>query len=102
MLYSYKCILCEFETYFQRKPIRPFPKSCNMSLEQTHILYVYVSNQIQQNKMQPEHVSEAERFNILLCVCALRSVIHGQSKRSANVLLTLTGKPNPAQITHSH
>ncbi len=23
MLYSYKCILCEFETYFQRKPIRP-------------------------------------------------------------------------------
>ncbi len=26
MLYSYKCILCEFETYFQRKPIRPFPK----------------------------------------------------------------------------
>ncbi len=46
-----------------------------MSLEQTngkiHILYVYVSNQIQQNKMQPEHVSEAERFNIPLCVCAL-------------------------------
>ncbi len=36
MLYSYKCILCEFETYFQRKPIRPFPKSCNMSLEQTY------------------------------------------------------------------
>ncbi len=43
-----------------------------------------MSNQIQQNKMQPEHVSEAERFNILLCVCALRSVVHGQSKRSAN------------------
>ncbi len=47
-----------------------------MSLEQTngkihiYILYVYVSNQIQQNKMQPEHVSEAERFNIPLCVCA--------------------------------
>ncbi len=47
-----------------------------MSLEQTYgkihiyILYVYVSNQIQQNKMQPEHVSEAERFNIQLCVCA--------------------------------
>ncbi len=41
-----------------------------MSLEQTngkiHILYVYVSNQIQQNKMQPEHVSEAERFNMLM------------------------------------
>ncbi len=35
-----------------------------------YILYVYVSNQIQQNKMQPEHVSEAERFNIPLCVCA--------------------------------
>ncbi len=101
MLYSYKCILCEFETYFQRKPIRPFPKSCNMSLEQTHILYVYVSNQIQQNKMQPEHVSESERFNILLCVCALCSVVHGQSKRSANVLLTLTGKPNPLR-SHAH
>ncbi len=53
MLYSYECILCEFETYFQRKPIRALPKSCNMSLEQTYgkkkkyiyILYVYVSNQ---------------------------------------------------------
>ncbi len=83
-----------------------------MSLEQTngkihiyiyiYILYVYVSNQIQQNKMQPEHVSEAERFNISLCVCALRSVVHGQNKRSANDPLTLTGKPNPAQITRSH
>ncbi len=77
-----------------------------MSLEQTngkiHILYVYVSNQIQQNKMQPEHVSEAERFNILLCVCALCSVVHGQSKRSANVPLMFTGKPNPAQISRSH
>ncbi len=84
-----------------------------MSLEQTygkiHIyiyiyiyIYVYVSNQIQQNKMQPEHVSEAERFNILLCVSVLRSVVHGQSKRSANDPLTLTGKPNPAQITRSH
>ncbi len=84
-----------------------------MSLEQTygkiHIyiyiyiyIYVYVSNQIQQNKVQPEHVSEAERFNILLCVCALLSVVHGQSKRSANDPLTLTGKPNPAQITRSH
>ncbi len=36
-----------------------------MSLEQTngkiHIyIYVYVSNQIQQNKVQPEHVSEAD------------------------------------------
>ncbi len=66
------------------------------------ILYVYVNNQIQQNKMQPEHVSEAERFNILLCVCALRSVVHGQIKRSANDPLMLTGKPNPAQITRSH
>jgi len=62
--------------HFQRKPIRPFPKSCNMSLEQTngniyiYIYIVYVSNQIKQNKMQPEHVSEAERFNIPLCVCA--------------------------------
>ncbi len=65
-----------------------------------YILYVYVSNQIQQNKMQPEHVSEAERFNIPLCVCVLRSVVHGWS--SANVPLTLTGKPNPAQITRSH
>ncbi len=47
MLYSYKCILCEFETYFQRKPIRPFPKSCNMSLEQTWqntytYIYIYI------------------------------------------------------------
>ncbi len=111
MLYSYKCILCEFETYFQRKPNRPFPKSCNTSLEQTygkiHIyiyiyIYVYVSNQIQQNKMQPKHVSKSELFNILLCVCALRSVAHGQSKRSTNVPLMLTSKPNHAQITPSH
>ncbi len=36
MLYSYKCILCEFETYFQRIPIKALPKSCNMSLEQTY------------------------------------------------------------------
>ncbi len=46
MLYSYKCILCGFETYFQRKPIRPFPKSCNMFLEQTygkiHIIYMCI------------------------------------------------------------
>ncbi len=42
MLYSYKCILCEFKTYFQWKPIRPFPKSCNMSLEQTYgKIYIY-------------------------------------------------------------
>ncbi len=67
-----------------------------------YILYVYVSNQIQQNKMQPEDVSESVRFNIPLCVCARRSVVHGQIKRSANVPLTLTGKPNLAQITRSH
>ncbi len=67
-----------------------------------YILYVYVSNQILQNKMQPEHVSEVERFNIPLCVCALLSVVHGHSKHSANVPLTLTGKPNLAQITRSH
>ncbi len=67
-----------------------------------YILYVYVSNQIQQNKMQPEHVSEAERFNIALCGCALLSVVHGQNKRSANDPLTLTSKPNPAQITRSY
>ncbi len=45
MLYSYKCILCEFETYIQRKPIRPFPKSCNMSIEQTYgkiHIYIYI------------------------------------------------------------
>ncbi len=50
-----------------------------------------------------EHVSEAEQcdaqLNIPLCGRALHSVTHGQSKRSANVPLTLTGKPNPAQIT---
>ncbi len=67
-----------------------------------YILYVYVSNQIQQNMMQPEHVSESVRFNIPLCVCALSSVAHDQIKRSANVPLTLTAKPNPAQITRSH
>ncbi len=61
-----------------------------------------MSNQIQQNKMQPEHVSEAERLNIPLCVCVLLSVAHGQSKHSTNIPLTLTGKPNPAQITRSH
>ncbi len=53
-----------------------------------------------------EHVSEVERcdaqLNIPLCVCVLRSVAHGQSKRSANAPLMLTGKPNPAQITLSH
>ncbi len=45
MLYSYRYILCEFETYIQRKPIRPFPKSCNMSLEQTYgkiHIYIYM------------------------------------------------------------
>ncbi len=47
-----------------------------------------------------EHVSEAERYICrVVCVCVLLSVAHGQSKRSANVPLTLTGKPNPAQIT---
>ncbi len=52
MLYSYKCILCEFETYFQRKPTRPFPKSCKMSLEQTYgKIHIYIY-QIQQNIMQ--------------------------------------------------
>ncbi len=47
-------------------------------------------------------MSEAERcetqLNIPLCVRAQRSVAHGQSKRSAKVPLTLTGKPNPAQM----
>ncbi len=50
----------------------------------------------------PEHVSEAERrdtpLNIPLFGRALRSVAHGQSKHSTNIPLTLTGKPNPAQI----
>ncbi len=54
----------------------------------------------------PEHVSEAEKcdaqLNIPLCGRALLSVAHGQSKRSANVPLTFTGKPNPAQITLRH
>ncbi len=49
----------------------------------------------------PEHVNEAEQcdaqLNISLCGRALRSVAHGQSKRSANVPLTLTGKPNPEE-----
>ncbi len=50
----------------------------------------------------PEHVSEAERcyaqLNIPLCGHALCSVTHCQNKRSANVPLTLTGRPNPTQI----
>ncbi len=66
---------------------------------------VYVSNQIQQNKMRPEHVSGAVQY-FALCVCAPLSRSRPkqtlQSKRSANDPLTLTGKPNPAQITRSH
>ncbi len=54
----------------------------------------------------PEHVREAERcdaqLNIPLYVRALRSVAHSQSKRSANIPLTLTGKPNHTQITLWH
>ncbi len=43
MLYGYKCILCEFETFFQRKLIRPFPKILNMSLEQTYAkIHIYI------------------------------------------------------------
>ncbi len=57
-------------------------------------------------RYESEHVSEAERrdtpLNIPLCGRALRSVAHGQSKHSANIPLTLTGKPNPAQITLWH
>ncbi len=50
------------------------------------------------NAHHPEHVNEAER-----CVAQLTYVSFvRQSKRSANVPLTLTGKPNPAQITLSH
>ncbi len=109
MLYSYKCILCEFETYFQRKPIRPFPKSCNMSLEQTwqntyvYIYYMYMwlikSNKTTCNQSMWAKRSGSIFHSVCSCEC---SVIHGQSKRSANVPLTLTGKPNPAQITRSH
>ncbi len=64
---------------------------CSPSLSQ--ILQVHVMQCVG----SAEHVSEA--LNIPLCRRALRSVAHGQSKRSANVPLTLTGKPNPAQIT---
>ncbi len=61
-----------------------------MSLEKTngkiriyiYILYVYVSNQIQQNKMQPEHVSEAERFNIPLCVCVRSALSRSRPKQT--------------------
>ncbi len=42
MLSSYKCILCEFETYFQRKPIRPFPKSCKRIHIYIYYMYVWV------------------------------------------------------------
>ncbi len=36
-------------------------------------IYVYVSNQIQQNKMQPEHVSEAERLFCFVCARSAQS-----------------------------
>ncbi len=64
-------------------------KVVNMSLEQTngkyiyiyiyniYILYVYVSNQIQQNRCNQSMWCEAERFQYSVCVCALRSVVHG-------------------------
>ncbi len=49
-----------------------------------------------------EHVTERcdAQLDIPLCRRAHRSVAPGQSKRSANVLLT--GKPNPARITLWH
>ncbi len=88
---------------FQRKPIRPFPKSCNMSLEQTngkiHIyIYIYYMYMwvIKSNKTTCNQSMWVKRSgSIFRCVCALRSVVHGQNKRSANDPLTLTGKPNP-------
>jgi len=46
-----------------------------------YILYVYVSNQIQQNKMQPEHVSEAT-----LCVC-VRSAQSFTAKANAPLMI---------------
>ncbi len=54
--------------------------------------------------MQPEHVSEAKRSGSIFRFVCVRSaqIVHGQSKRSANDPLTLTGKPNLAQITRSH
>ncbi len=62
-----------------------------MSLEQTngkiHILYVYVSNQIQQNKMQPEHVSEVKRSgSIFRCVC-VRSAQSFTAKANAPLMI---------------
>ncbi len=97
MLYSYKCILCEFETYFKRKPIRPFPKSCKMSLEQTWqntytytCIYIYIYMYFAMSVLETFYNFLGKINNqIPLCVCALRSVVHGQSKRSANVPLTL-------------
>ncbi len=66
-----------------------------------HVRSFMLVSLIWQPACASEHVSEAERrdtpLNIPLCGRALRSVAHGQSKRSANVSLTLTGKPNPAQ-----
>ncbi len=66
-------------------------KVCNMSLEQTngkihiyiYILYVYVSNQIQQNKMQPEHVSGAVQYSAL---CVLRSAQSFTAKANAPLM----------------
>ncbi len=73
----------------------------DLKFHKTFFIQTYAPKYILQ--FTPEHVSEAERrdtpLKIPLCGRALRSVAHGQSKRSANVPLTLTGKPNPAQIT---
>ncbi len=63
-----------------------------------YIMYMWV---IKSNKTRCNQSMWAKRSgSIFRFVCVLRSVVHGWS--SANVPLTLTGKPNPAQITRSH
>ncbi len=57
-----------------------------MSLEQTngkiHILYVYVSNQIQQNKMQLEHVSEVKRSGSIFCFVCVALLSRSRPKQT--------------------
>ncbi len=75
--------------------------------QNTLYIYIYIYYMymwvIKSNKTRCNQSMWAKRSgSIFLCVFVLRSVVHGQSKRSANDPLTLTGKPNPAQITRSH
>ncbi len=91
MLYSYKCILFEFETYFQRKPIRPFPKSCNMYLEQTYgkihiyIYYMYMWV-IKSNKITCNQSMWAKRSGSIFRSVCVRSAQSLTAKANAPLM----------------